>query len=147
MIEESIQIIQVPELKDPLFIAGFDGWGNALDISRGMADYLIRKLKAKRFGKIDPDLFYRFDENRPVVEIEDGMLRKIFPPGGFLYATQSGHVGRDLIILKASEPHLRWFHLVDAILTLGQRVDLCSAKLGIEQDQTVRFTNGNGSSG
>ncbi|MGD8982758.1 MAG: PAC2 family protein [Desulfobacteraceae bacterium] len=121
MTEECIQIVQVPELKDPLFIAGFDGWGNALDISRGMVDYLIRKLKAERFGKIDPDLFYRFDENRPVVEIEDGLLKKISPPGGFLYATQPGQADRDLIILKASEPHLRWFHFVDAILTLCQK--------------------------
>jgi proteasome assembly chaperone (PAC2) family protein len=82
---------------------------------------LIRKLKAERFGKIDPDLFYRFDENRPVVEIEDGLLKKIFPPGGFLYATQPDHAGRDLIILKASEPHLRWFQFVDTLLSLCQK--------------------------
>ena len=117
MAAESIQIVKLPELNDPLLIAGFDGWGNALDISRGMADYLIRKLKAKRFGKIDPDLFYRFDENRPTV---DGRLKRILPPGGFLYATQPGHEGRDLIILKASEPQLRWFQFVDSILRLCQ---------------------------
>ncbi|UCF58014.1 MAG: PAC2 family protein [Deltaproteobacteria bacterium] len=111
----------MPKLKDPLFIAGFDGWGNALDISRGMVDYLIRKLNVELFGEINPDLFYRFDENRPVVEIENGLLKKIFPPGGFLYATKPDLAGRDLIILKASEPHLRWFHFVDAILSLCKK--------------------------
>ncbi len=120
MFEETIQIQQMPELIDPILVAGFDGWGNALDISRGMVDYLIRKMKAERFGKINPDLFYRFDENRPLVEIENGLLKSIFPPGGFFYATKKAHATRDLIILRATEPHLRWFHFVDAILSLCQ---------------------------
>lgn len=120
MFEETIQIQQMPELLDPILVAGFDGWGNALDISRGMVDYLIRKMKAERFGKINPDLFYRFDENRPLVEIENGLLKSIFPPGGFFYATKKAHATRDLIILRATEPHLRWFHFVDAILSLCQ---------------------------
>ena len=83
MIEEEIEIDNFTELNDPLFIAGFDGWGNALDISSGMVDYLIRKLNVQFFGKLNPDLFYRFDENRPTVSIENGLLKKISPPGGF----------------------------------------------------------------
>ncbi len=118
MFEEAIQIEYRPELTNPLFVMGFDGWGNALDVSRGMADYLIRKLKAERFGEINPDLFYRFDEVRPVVEIDKGLLKNLSPPGGALYATKPGGVNRDLIILKATEPQLRWFRFVDAILSI-----------------------------
>jgi proteasome assembly chaperone (PAC2) family protein len=121
MLQEAFQIDEMPELNDPLFIAGFDGWGNALDISRGMVDYMVRKLKAKPFAKINADLFYRFDENRPLVEIENGLLKRLRPPGGKLYSARQGVEGRDLIILKASEPHLRWFHFVDAVLSLCQR--------------------------
>ena len=122
MFQESIKIDYLPELIDPLFIAGFDGWGNALDISKNMANYLIRKLSAKSFGKINPDLFYRFDENRPLVDIENGLLRNISQPGGFFYATKRNSVGRDIIILKAVEPNLRWFHFVDVILSLCQKM-------------------------
>ena len=50
-----------PDLKTPLLIAGFDGWGNALDVSRGMAAFLIRKLKAQFFAGINPDIFYLYD--------------------------------------------------------------------------------------
>jgi len=74
MRQKPIQIDSLPLLKDPLFIAGFDGWGNALDISRGMVDYLIQKFDAEPFGKLNPDFFYRFDENRPVVDIKNGRL-------------------------------------------------------------------------
>ncbi len=118
MFEEAIQIKRLPELTDPLFIAGFDGWGNALDISRGMAEYLIRRLNAEQFGEINPDFFYRFDEARPVVEIDNGFLKKLSPPGGSLYATKPGGANRDLIILKATEPQLRWFHFVDVLLSI-----------------------------
>jgi len=121
MIEEEIEIDDFPELNDPLFIAGFDGWGNALDISSGMVDYLIRKLNVQFFGKFNPDLFYRFDENRPTVSIENGLLKKISPPGGFFYATRPGSMERDIIILKAAEPSIHWFHFVDTILSLCQR--------------------------
>jgi len=65
MYEECLKPDYSPDLREPLFIAGFDGWGNALDISIGMAEYLIRKLGAKPFGKINPDLFYRFDDKGP----------------------------------------------------------------------------------
>jgi proteasome assembly chaperone (PAC2) family protein len=83
-----------------------------------MADYLIRKLNAERFGEINPDLFYRFDDVRPIVEIDKGSLKKLTPPGGSLYATKPGGVNRDLIILKSTEPQLRWFRFVDAILSV-----------------------------
>ena len=116
--EESIKIEYLPELNDPLFIVGFDGWGNALDISRGMVDYMIRKKSAKLFAEIDPDIFYRYDENRPLVDIEDGLLKKIYPPGGFFYVTSEG---RDIIFMKATEPNLRWFHFVDIMLSLCKK--------------------------
>jgi len=58
MTEKGIFIEKLPELKEPLLIAGFDGWGNALDVSRAMAAYMIRKLNAGHFASINPDLFY-----------------------------------------------------------------------------------------
>ena len=61
MNENGIQIHELPDLKNPLLIAGFDGWGNALKISSGMAAYLIRTFKAQRFAELDPDVFFRYD--------------------------------------------------------------------------------------
>ena len=84
MSEPGIQIDKLPDLKNPLLIAGFDGWGNALKISSGMAAYLVRKFKAQRFAEINPDLFFRYDEMRPVVHIEEGVLKSLTPPGGTL---------------------------------------------------------------
>ncbi len=86
-----------------------------------MADYLIEKLNAQIFAKINPDLFYRYDESRPIADIKEGLLKEISPPGCFFYATKQGFAGRDVIILKGTEPNLRWFHFVDSMLSLCQK--------------------------
>jgi len=124
MSANGIQIHKLPDLKNPLLIAGFDGWGNALKISSGMAAYLIRTLKAQRFAEIDPDVFFRYDEKRPVVHIEDGTFKNLSPPGGAFYAVQTAPEGRDLVILKADEPNLRWFGFVDELLNLCSRLHI-----------------------
>lgn len=136
--KDAIEISFLPQLDNPLFIAGFEGWGNALNISRGMVDYLIRKLEAEVFAKINPDLFYRYDENRPVVDIENGLLKELKPPGGSFYVSKKTESGRDIILLKASEPHMRWFHFVDSIITLCKRLNVkIIASLGSMYDNVI----------
>jgi proteasome assembly chaperone (PAC2) family protein len=122
MLSDSIQIEHLPNLEEPLLIVGFEGWGNALDISRGMVNYFIGKMKAQIFGKIDSDLFYRYDENRPLVKIQDGLLEDLSPPGGFFYAAERELAGRDIVLLKATEPTLRWFQFTDALASLCKKL-------------------------
>lgn len=138
MYNKNIELEYLPELNEPLFIVGFDGWGNALDISWGMIDYLIRKLEAKPFGKIDPDLFYQFDTKRPLVKIKNGILKDINPPGGKFYAADKRNTGRDIIILKATEPSLRWYYFTDVILSLCERTGVKSiVSLGSMYDNVL----------
>jgi proteasome assembly chaperone (PAC2) family protein len=124
MSERGIQIDEFPDLKNPLLIAGFDGWGNALKISSGMAAYLIRTFKAQRFAEINPDVFFRYDEMRPVVHIEEGVLKSLSSPGGTFYAAQTAPGGRDLVILKTDEPNLRWSGFVEELFGLCKRLNI-----------------------
>ncbi|MFC1896901.1 PAC2 family protein, partial [Thermodesulfobacteriota bacterium] len=88
MKEEAFIVEEWPDLGNPVLIVGFEGWGNALDVSNRMAVYLVEKLEAKRFARVNPDPYYRYDENRPLVGIEDGILDDIVTPGGSLYAAR-----------------------------------------------------------
>jgi proteasome assembly chaperone (PAC2) family protein len=135
MMSHGFQISELPELKTPILIAGFGGWGNALDISRGMVAYLIRKFEARRFASIDPDVFFRYDVLRPEVDIKDGELVRFDPPGGSMYAVHVDAGPNDLVVLEAEEPNLQWnrftrelFSLcrklgVTTIITLGSMYD------------------------
>jgi proteasome assembly chaperone (PAC2) family protein len=122
MLGKNIELKYLPELENGFLIAGFDGWGNALDISVGMINYIIRKLKAEPFGRINPDPFFRFDENRPQVNIADGSLVSIDQPGGKLYKTNQLITGKDIIILKSAEPNLNWSVFIDSILSLSRKM-------------------------
>ncbi len=119
-----IQIQELPDLKNPLLIAGFEGWGNALKISSGMAAYLIRTFKAQRFAVMDPDTYYRYDEMRPVVNIEDGTLQSFTPPEGAFYAARTAPEGRDLVILKADEPNLKWVSFAEEFYRLCEKLEI-----------------------
>jgi proteasome assembly chaperone (PAC2) family protein len=130
MSDSGIHIKNLPQLKNPLFIAGFDGWGNALNISNGMASYLIRRKQAQHFADLDSDTFYRYDEQRPRVNIAGGILEGFKPPGGSFFAVKSDTGQGDLVILKADEPNLKWFLLADQIFSICR-------KLGVQKVITL----------
>ncbi len=113
-----IVIQHTPPFKNPILLMGFDGWGNALDISKGMVDYLIRRLKGRFFARLDPEIFYRYDESRPTVRIVEGLLEEFSPPGGHFYAVHTGEEENDLVLLRANEPNLRWRRFAEEVFGL-----------------------------
>ncbi|MCB2148612.1 MAG: PAC2 family protein [Deltaproteobacteria bacterium] len=132
---QTFRLERLPTLTAPVFIIGFRGWGNALEVSAGTAAYLVEALQAVSIGHIDPDACYRYDENRPVVNIEAGDLKSITPPGGSVFAVETPPGENDLVILVADEPSLNWYRfsceLVDlahqlgapGVITLGSMFD------------------------
>ena len=124
MSDHGVHIKTLPQLKNPLLIAGFDGWGNALNISKGMVSYLIRRVNAQHFADLDSETFYRYDDQRPQVRIVGGILKSFKPPGGSLFAAETDDGQSDLVILKADEPNLRWFQLADQLLSICQKLKI-----------------------
>jgi len=80
------------------------------------------QLKAMPFATINPDYFYRYDETRPVVSIKDGALQSLSPVGGSFYAARTGPNQRDLVVLIADEPNLRWFYFVEELFSLCEKL-------------------------
>jgi proteasome assembly chaperone (PAC2) family protein len=132
---ETFHVEAMPTLTSPVFIIGFRGWGNALEVSAGMATYLVDTLMGVPAGRIDADRCYRYDENRPVVKIDAGRMTSLSAPGGRFYAIKTNPGENDLMIMIADEPHLNWHRfsreLVDwaqqtgspAMITLGSMFD------------------------
>jgi proteasome assembly chaperone (PAC2) family protein len=95
-----------------------------------MASYLIRRKQAQHFADLDPDTFYRYDEQRPRVNIAGGILERFKPPGGSLFAVKSGAGQRDIVIMKADEPNLKWFQLASQLFSICR-------KLGVQKIITL----------
>jgi proteasome assembly chaperone (PAC2) family protein len=113
-----------PALNKPIVILGFGGWPNGGNVAIGMAEFLIKNLAAKRFATIDPDSFYRFDDSRPTVRVEGGLLQEFSSPEGALFAASQEQTGLDIIIFKGDEPQLRWFAFVDILLSCCKQFDV-----------------------
>ena len=135
MSEDFVKFYQTPPLNTPILIAGFGGWSNAGNIAVKSIEYIIRKKGATLIAEIDPDHFYQFTQNRPVVNIKQGRLQDLYLKKISFYFWPNKEGKNDLILLKAQEPDYRWttfvkilFHLckqwgVSLIVSLGGMYD------------------------
>lgn len=112
-----------PVLRKPVMIVGLGGWGNALNVARGSAAYLARRTGARRFGALKRDLFFRYDENRPLVSIQNGLMHSIKFADGELSAVPQPASERDLIILVTEEPHLCWDKFAEQVINIASTAD------------------------
>ena len=135
MAEDLVTFYQAPPLRNPVLIAGFGGWSNGGNIALKSIEYIIQKKGATLIAEIDPDHFYQFTQNRPVITIKEGRLQDINLERISFYFCPNKEGENDLILLKAQEPDYRWatfvqtlFHLcnqwgVSLIISLGGMYD------------------------
>ncbi|MCW3995032.1 MAG: PAC2 family protein [Candidatus Bathyarchaeota archaeon] len=114
----SIDIIEKPELNDPILIEGLPGIGFVANIA---ALHLIKELKAKRFAQIFSSSFQDF-----AVTKADGSANS---PINELYYAKRGKGERDIIV---------WYGNTQALTTVGQ-YELVGKVLDIAQQFGCRF--------
>ena len=128
-----LEWVRRPELRSPVAVLAFSGWGDAGDASTDAARHLIASLEGDAFARIDPDEFYEFQTRRPEVEMTEAGVRTIHWPRNEFHALH--HPDGDLVVVLGEEPHLRWRAFGSAVCevldTLGvQRALLLGAFLG-----------------
>ena len=69
---------------------------------------MVSQLSATKFASIDPEDFYDFAEQRPVISNESDGSRKLTWPKNEFYYWKSEDGGRDLLIFIGVEPNLKW---------------------------------------
>jgi proteasome assembly chaperone (PAC2) family protein len=103
-----IEIEDVPELVSPVLIAAFEGWNDAADAASSVIDHLIKVWDAKVVAAIDPEDFYDFQMNRPVVGPNDEGMSRITWPSTQISVARPPGATRDVILLRGIEPNMRW---------------------------------------
>ncbi len=102
-----IDVDRVPELNDPVLIAAFEGWNDAGEAATAGIEHLEREWGAVPFASIDPDEYYDFQVNRPLVSIGDTGTRSVqWPTTRLSYARLAG--SHDVLLLRGIEPNMRW---------------------------------------
>jgi predicted ATP-grasp superfamily ATP-dependent carboligase len=128
-----LEWVRHPELRNPVAVLAFAGWGDAGDASTDAARHLIASFEGDAFARIDPDEFYEFQTRRPEVEMTEAGVRTIHWPRNEFHALH--HPDGDLVVVLGEEPHMKWrafgSAVSEALNTLGvQRALLLGAFLG-----------------
>lgn len=114
-----------PSLVDPVLVAAFMGWNDAGDAASAAVDHLEQMWSATSVGQIDPEEYYDFQVNRPVVVLDDHGERALQWPTTRLSVAHIPLAHRDLVLVHGIEPSMRWAsfcaELLDAAESLGVR--------------------------
>ncbi len=108
MSTDSLVFDSKPSLRKPVLLLSFAGWSDAGGAATTAVRYLSDQLLAKKFAAIDPEEFYDFYRQRPLVRLSESKVREIHWPSYDFYFGAGLGVERDFVLGIGIEPHLRW---------------------------------------
>ena len=117
-----IEIEQIDDLVEPVVIAAFEGWNDAADAASSVIDHLIQVWDARIIGAIDPEEFYDFQVNRPVVGLDELGHRRITWPSTQLAIASPPDLERDVILVRGIEPNMRWRQFCAELLAASEEL-------------------------
>jgi proteasome assembly chaperone (PAC2) family protein len=122
-------------------VVAFRGLFDAATSATSAIAWLRDRYPSERIAMIDPECYFDFQQERPIVRIDDNGQRTLeWPSNDFFVvhttasAGSSDEYSRDLVVCGGVEPHLRWRsfcgHLLDVarktraemVVTLGAMV-------------------------
>lgn len=114
--------IAEPKLDRPILAIAlkglFDVAGSATDAIR----HIGREFDTTKVAEIDPETFFDFSQERPVVSLDETGVRSLTWPSNEAFAAPNSD-GRDLLLLAGIEPHLRWRSFSEAVVELAREAD------------------------
>jgi proteasome assembly chaperone (PAC2) family protein len=114
----------LPVLRNPVAIAAFEGWNDAADSSTAAVEHLEQVWTSRPVTALDPEDFYDFQVNRPIVSLAEGETRNIeWPTTRFSVATPPG-TERDVLLIRGIEPSMRWRTFCGEILELCHSLEV-----------------------
>ena len=111
-----------PELRAPILVCSFRGWNDAAGAASTALATVAASLDAELVASVDPEEFFDFQANRPMITLEEGQTRRIDWPANSLIAAEAPSAERDLVLLDGTEPNLRWRGFSEAIANAAERM-------------------------
>ncbi|HEY3292722.1 MAG TPA: PAC2 family protein [Candidatus Nanopelagicaceae bacterium] len=119
-----MEILQIPPLRSPVMVFSFGGWNDAGEAATGAVSHLLNIWDNTLIGNFDPEDFYDFQVNRPMVFVDDSKVRKITWPTTEVFGILTPQFDFDLVVVKGLEPSMRWKKFTDEMLDLADDLDV-----------------------
>ncbi|HEY7067132.1 MAG TPA: PAC2 family protein [Chloroflexota bacterium] len=135
-----LELSDTPELRAPVLLAAFAGWGDGAVAGTGALQYLIRKHDAERLGGFDADEIFQYTTTRPVSLLGEDDARTLAWPSLELHACRLPGAPNDVLLLVGPEPDLRWRPCAAAIVDAAERLGASAVVvLGSYWDQVTHL--------
>jgi len=106
----------------PIMAVALRGLFDVAGAATGAIDHLDDRGKPVDIASIDPEVFFNFTEERPVVRLDDDGNRSLSWPANNARSLTTADK-HELVTLSGIEPHLRWRTFADAIAEIAVRCD------------------------
>lgn len=117
-------VTTLPELRNAIVVAAFEGWNDAGDAASDAVQHLDRIWEAKRIIEIDDEAYYDYQVNRPVIRQIDGVTRELVWPSMRISHCRPPGSDRDVVLMHGVEPSMRWRTFCNELLTLLSQLNV-----------------------
>jgi predicted ATP-grasp superfamily ATP-dependent carboligase len=108
-------------LDSPVVVAAFEGWNDAGEAASSAVAHLAELSGAREIGAVDPEEFYDYQVNRPMISLDERGASSIEWRTTRLLAGRLPDA-RDLVLIRGIEPSIRWRGFTREILSACQSV-------------------------
>lgn len=120
----------LPHLRAPLLVCAFRGWNDAAASASTALGAIASSFDSELIAQVDPEDYFDFQANRPMIGLEEGQTRRLEWPANNLIAVRVPGADRDLVLLDGTEPNLRW-------RTFSETIATAADALGVERVITL----------
>ena len=106
-------------LHRPILVLALRGLFDIAEVATDAIDTLTADRVAPVVASIDPDPFYDFTQERPLVEFDESDIRQILWPTNEFRIVRFPGKAHDLVLHEGVEPHLRYATFADSIITVA----------------------------
>jgi predicted ATP-grasp superfamily ATP-dependent carboligase len=126
-----MEILKIPALRTPVMVVAFTGWNDAGEAASEALAHLLgawsgdtTSMIPELIAEIDPEEFYDFQVNRPIIDLDESQIRSITWPTTRVFGIQTPHLENDFVIVQGAEPSMRWKYFTREILDLADDLDV-----------------------
>jgi len=112
-------------------VIAFSGWNDAGEAATGAASHLLSSwtdsstdVVPELIADVDPEDFYDFQVNRPMIEIDESSIRNLTWPGTQVFGLRTPDLGHDFVVVRGVEPSMKWKTFSGDILDLADDLEV-----------------------
>jgi len=113
----------IRRLHEPIVIIAFEGLFDAAQSATSAVKHLRRAGNAVTLAHIDPEEYFDFTEQRPLVSLDSNDKRVITWPKTSCFGIRTEGDQPDMVLIVGIEPHLRWRSFAATITTITKRTN------------------------